>query len=191
MNFQKAFTLITLTFLSFCSSICAQETPDMETPMMEKVKNDLLTDYPPIEEYFDFWVGDWKVWWEEGEGKKGTGTNTITKILGGKGIQEDFKILTGQSKGFLGTSISILESKQKKWKQTWMDSSGSYFDFDGKIENGNPIFQTKMVEKDDQQIIRKMTFKDITKKGFTWDWEGTQDGGKTWKLLWRVYYEAE
>jgi hypothetical protein len=33
-----------------------------------------------------------------------------------------------------------------------------------------------------------MVFYDIKKDSFTWDWEGTQDGGETWNLLWRINY---
>ena len=33
-----------------------------------------------------------------------------------------------------------------------------------------------------------MVFHHITKDAFTWDWEGTTDGGKTWKLLWQLDY---
>lgn len=33
-----------------------------------------------------------------------------------------------------------------------------------------------------------MRFYDILPGSFTWDWEGTRDGGRTWNLRWRIYY---
>jgi len=39
--------------------------------------------------------------------------------------------------------------------------------------------------------MQKMTFKNIGRDAFMWDWEGTNDGGKTWKLLWRIDYKRK
>ena len=51
------------------------------------------------------------------------------------------------------------------------------------------MFQTAVVEKGDKKIQQRMVFYDITEKSMTWDWEISSDGGDTWKLQWRIFYE--
>ncbi|MDN5211068.1 hypothetical protein QQ020_03375 [Fulvivirgaceae bacterium BMA12] len=138
---------------------------------------------------FDFWVGKWTLTWDEGNGSIGKATNNIVKILDDKVIQENFEILEGAQKGFKGTSISVYNPKTKQWHQAWADNQGSYFDFTGAIEGDKKIFKTRMIEKEGKKIIRRMVFYNIQKERMTWDWEGSEDGGKSWKLLWRINYK--
>jgi hypothetical protein len=42
---------------------------------------------------------------------------------------------------------------------------------------------------DGKEIVQRMVFKEIKNDSFTWDWEKTEDGGKTWKLEWRINYK--
>jgi len=137
---------------------------------------------------FDFWVGEWEVSWKGQDGKETKGTNTIVKILDGKVIQENFQ---DPSSGFKGTSISVYNPTKKEWHQAWADNQGGYYDFIGDMGKEGPIFKTKMIQQDDKKIIQRMTFKNISDDSFTWDWEGTSDGGITWKLLWRINYKRK
>ena len=73
----------------------------------------------PQEEYFDFWIGEWDLTWDDGDGTIGTGKNTITRVLGEKVIQENFEGLTGKNKGFIGKSWSVYNPQLQKWRQTW------------------------------------------------------------------------
>ncbi|WP_234572566.1 hypothetical protein [Rhodohalobacter sp. 614A] len=140
-------------------------------------------------EYFDFWVGKWKVSWEEGNGM-GKGTNHIERILDGTVIRENFRILEGQNTGFQGTSISVYQPRLNLWKQVWADNQGGYFDFTGKVDGEKRIFQTEISEREDgSRITQRMVFYDITNGSLTWDWESSTDGGETWTLNWRIFYE--
>lgn len=141
------------------------------------------------ENYFNFWLGKWNATWDEGDGKKGRGINTITATLDGKSIHEKFVITEGSQKGFKGTSISMYVPFLKKWKQVWNDSQQSYFDFTGEFENGNRIFKTDPINIDGKEIIFRMVFKDIKKDKFTWDWEFSNDAEKSWELKWQILYE--
>lgn len=141
------------------------------------------------EEYFDFWVGKWEVSWEEGDGM-GRGTNHVEKTLDGKVIQENFRILEGANKGFKGTSISVYRPRFEQWKQAWADNNGGYFDFTGKIDGENRIFQTEIFDREDgSEFTQRMVFYDITENSMIWDWESSTDGGETWTLNWRIFYE--
>ena len=141
---------------------------------------------------YDFWIGIWDVTWDEGQGKIGKGTNTIEAILDGKVIQENFQISEGQSKGYKGKSMTVYNPNTKLWKQAWTDNNGGYIDFTGDFdEGGNPIFKTATTKKGDQQVVSRMVFKEITTDSFTWDWEGSKDGGETWTLNWRISYKRK
>lgn len=139
--------------------------------------------------YFDFWVGEWTASWDEGNGVEPLGTNTIEKILDGKVLQEHFRITAGKNKGFKGTSISVFQPRFNRWKQAWADSQGGYFDFEGAFEGDKRIFQTAVTERGGKEIRQRMVFYDIKEGSMTWDWEISQDGGDTWNLAWRIFYE--
>ena len=138
---------------------------------------------------FNFWLGKWDATWDEGDGKMGSGTNEITKILDGTVLKEDFQITEGKNKGFKGTSISVYQPKFKRWKQAWADSQGGYFDFEGEFKGEKRIFKTEPIVRNGKQVVQRMVFKDIQKDSFIWDWEMSMDGGETWNLNWRINYK--
>ncbi len=109
--------------------------------------------------------------------------------MGGKVLQENFQILEGQSKGFIGGSISVFQPQTNTWKQAWADNQGGYFDFTGAFDGDKRIFKTQPREVNGQTIVQRMVFYDISNDSFTWDWELSNDGGSTWNLNWRINYE--
>lgn len=141
------------------------------------------------ETYFNFWLGKWEATWDEGDGKKGKGVNYIHTTLDGKVLQENFEVTEGQNKGFKGKSFSVYNPRKNEWKQAWADNQGGYFDFTGAKDGELRMFQTAVFEKGDKKIVQRMVFKNITKDSMTWDWESSVDGGKTWKLSWRIQYK--
>ena len=62
------------------------------------------------ENQFDFWLGEWDAHW----GEDGKATNTITRILDGKIVQEDFV-----APDLHGLSFSSYDPERKLWCQTW------------------------------------------------------------------------
>jgi len=141
------------------------------------------------EQWFDFWIGKWQVSWEQADGKMGGGTNTIEKILDDKVIQEHFVATEGNMAGFKGTSISVYSARGGSWHQAWADNQGGYFDFIGEKDGARRIFKTKVRKVEDKEIVQRMVFYDIGPDRFTWDWELSEDGGASWKLSWRIFYQ--
>ncbi|TJY37083.1 hypothetical protein [Pontimicrobium aquaticum] len=155
--------------------------------MNVSIQDELTTEHN--EDLFDFWIGNWEVTWSEANNKMGKGINVIEKELDGKIIKENFQITGGKNKGFKGVSVSVLNQQTGIWNQAWVDNAGSYLSFtQDRDEFGNLIFVTNKVEKDSLSIVSRMVFKDVKTNSFTWDWEGSVDGGKTWKLNWRINY---
>lgn len=141
--------------------------------------------------WFDFWIGKWEVTWTQADGKTGKGTNTVTKILDNTVIQENFKAEEGSIKGYLGTSISVYNPKRKTWHQGYADNEGAYFNFIGERQGEKKIFKTDVLVNGEKQKIQRMVFYDIKDDNFVWDWEASEDGGKTWSLIWRINYQRQ
>lgn len=139
---------------------------------------------------YDFWVGKWDAQWQNANGSTGSGTNHVFKVFDGTVLEENFAITGGTQAGFLGKSISIMDANNQ-WHQAWADNQGGYYDFIGEVIGDKKIFKTKLVERDGKKIIQRMVFYDIKKDSFSWDWEGTQDGGETWNLQWRINYTRQ
>jgi hypothetical protein len=133
---------------------------------------------------FDFWVGDWNAKWKNKDGTDGRGRNVITKALDGKVLEENFEAEgTAKVPGLKGKSLSVLE-KGGTWRQTWADNQGGFIVLAAQVDGEKKMFVTAGKES-----FQRMVFSNIKKDSFTWDWESTTDGGKTWSLAWRIEYE--
>jgi hypothetical protein len=130
------------------------------------------------ENQFDFWLGAWDVSW----GEDGKGINHIERILAGKIIQENFI-----APDLHGMSVSSFDPERGLWCQTWVDSNGTYLDFTGKFEDGKMILARDAIVKG-QACRQRMVWYDIQENKLTWNWERSDDNGKSWRVLWQVRY---
>jgi hypothetical protein len=107
----------------------------------------------------DFWVGEWDVSWEGGQG-----SNSITKILSGCAVEENFQ--GGPStNNLIGRSISTYSNGQ--WRQTWVDNQNGYFTLSGGVE---------------------MVFEDIEQDSFVWRWQRRSGPDAPWSDAWVIRY---
>ena len=127
----------------------------------------------------DFWLGRWSVSWADG----GEGTNTIRPILDGRVIEESFEGRDG-SGTLLGRSLSVRDSGDGRWRQTWVDSNGSYLDFVGIDVDGGIAFQRAAGDA----RLQRMRWLNRADDTFDWHWERSSDGGGTWELVWAIAY---
>jgi len=130
------------------------------------------------ENQFDFWLGEWNVIW----GEDGKGTNHIERILGGKIIQENFI-----APDLHGMSVSSYDPERGLWCQTWVDNNGTYLDFTGKFEDNRMILSRDALVKG-QACKQRMVWYDIQENRLEWNWERSDDNGKSWRVLWQIHY---
>jgi hypothetical protein len=140
------------------------------------------------EQYFDFWVGEWELTWNNADGTEGAGYNVIRKILNGNVLEENFTATSGNNSGFAGKSWSVYDKRTGTWKQTWVDSNGGYLDFTCEPEGEKRIFKREGIDRTGKPILQRMVFHDIANDSLTWDWEVSFDKGETWTLRWRIFY---
>ena len=130
------------------------------------------------ENQFDFWLGEWNVIW----GEDGKGTNHIERILDGRIIQENFI-----APDLHGMSVSSYDPERGLWCQTWVDNNGTYLDFTGKFEDNRMILSRDAIVKG-QACKQRMVWYDIQENRLEWNWERSDDNGKSWRVLWQIHY---
>ena len=132
----------------------------------------------------DFWLGHWTVTWGDGL----TASNHVEASLDGAVIRETFDGRPGAD--FTGSSLSVYSPHLDLWRQTWVDSQGSYWAFTGGPQGDRFIFATDDL-RDGRPIKLRMVFYNIAAASLDWDWERSDDGGATWTLQWRLHYTRQ
>ena len=129
----------------------------------------------------DFWIGEWDATWEGG-----SGTNTVTRELGGHVVVERFE--AGAPDPLSGLSVSVPDPAGNRWRQTWVDSTGNYWAFvGGPQEDRTFVFETPD-RVDTDQVFKRMLFSGIEPDAFDWRWEFSPDGQR-WQQRWAIHYQ--
>ena len=139
----------------------------------------------PESKQLDFWVGEWELSYAGPGGKPVESRNRITKILDGCAVLEEFA--GGAGTPLKGHSVSTFDSATRRWKQTWVDNTGSYLDFVGGIEGGNMVF-AREAERQGKKIRQRMVFQDVQRDSLKWLWQRSDDEGRTWTTQWEIGY---
>lgn len=133
---------------------------------------------------FDFWVGEWDLSWAGG----GKGINSIRKTLDNMIILENFD--GTPSMKLRGMSVSAFSPQTSKWHQTWVDNNGGYLDFVGEFENGKMTLQREFTVGG-KKSLQRMVWYNISTDELDWNWERSDDDGKSWKTLWSIHYSRK
>ncbi len=133
----------------------------------------------------DFWVGDWSCTWDGGRGR-----NRITKEFDGHVVVERFESLAPER--WSGMSVSVFDTREGRWRQTWVDSTGNYWALGEGRDHDDLTFEvgeTEVREDGSRVEVRKrMVFSDIEGDTFHWRWERAVAGATVWEPLWTIDY---
>jgi hypothetical protein len=127
---------------------------------------------------FDFWLGSWELRWE-GDGR---GVNEIVSILDDRVILERFD--GRPSIPLTGMSVSAFDEEHGRWRQTWVDSNGSYLDFAGGLEGDRMVLERQRPDGRRQRMV----WSDIEPEALHWSWEHSDDEGRSWTVDWAIDY---
>ena len=129
---------------------------------------------------FDFWLGEWDCSWQA-DGVEHAGTNSVYADLGGMVIVENFDARPGLD--YQGLSYSVYDRPAQCWKQTWVDSQGTYLDFVGRFEDG--VMELRRSADD---ALFRMRWENIEPNRFDWSYQRSDDDGDTWNAIWEIGY---
>ena len=76
---------------------------------------------------FDFWIGEWQVF----SGDQRAGENTITKLMDGCVLQENWRGVQGSR----GTSLNYYDRADQRWHQVWIDARGGVLNLTGGLDD--------------------------------------------------------
>jgi hypothetical protein len=130
----------------------------------------------------DFWLGEWVCTWEGGHGE-----NRIARELDGRVVVERFE--SYEPERWSGLSVNVHDERHG-WRQTWVDSTGNYWAFDGGPHPEGFVFHVTELE-DGREVEKRMVFSAIEADRFTWRWERSADAGRTWEALWTIGYRRK
>jgi len=133
---------------------------------------------------FDFWLGDWNVATADG---KLVGRDHIEKAYGGCTLQEHWTSVDGGT----GGSFTIYDMSRKLWHQTWVDSTGTLVVLEGSLKDGRMVMTGQMVNSLGKHELDRMSWTPLqagTAGKIRQLWETSEDNGKTWKVIFDVYY---
>lgn len=123
---------------------------------------------------FDFWVGHWTVS-PTAKPEVVVASSLIEKVYG-CGIRENWMPKANPG----GGSLSIYVPAQKAWRQTWIDSSGSYADFKGGWDGHAMVLTGDWPNAAGQSQLTRMTYTKGPDGSVRQAGAVSKDGGKTW-----------
>lgn len=136
----------------------------------------------PEHRQFDFWLGDWEV---RGPAGKIAGHNTITSTHNGCVLLESWK----GNGGVTGSSFNVYDAERRKWRQTWVDSTGGVLDLEGTLADGRMVLASAPAPK--SGAISRITWERLPDGRVRQLWETSPDGGATWKVAFDGYYSRK
>ncbi|CAM1367170.1 hypothetical protein [Tenacibaculum xiamenense] len=132
---------------------------------------------------FDFWIGNWKVYNEEGSL---LGTNKVVKMTNACAIQENWESKNSNSKG---TSYNYFNNKDNSWNQIWIDNKGGILRLKGKFEKGMMVLQSDLTKGEKGVYRDKITWVKQANGSVIQDWVRVDEKGKETKKLFKGIYK--
>jgi hypothetical protein len=134
----------------------------------------------PQARQFDFWIGDWKVT----SGGTVAGHNTITSILGGCVLLEEYTNAKGT---YSGKSFNYYDDVDGNWHQVWVDTGGLRLHLAGGYADGKMTMSGERVTGD-ETIIDRITWHNNDDGTVRQVWDQSKDDGATWENLFDGLY---
>jgi hypothetical protein len=130
----------------------------------------------------DFWIGTWDVYRPDGIK---AGVNRIEPILGHCALLEHWT----SERGGQGKSLNFFDPNLRRWRQLWVDASGSVIDFDrGDMVGDAMQFHGVTVGPDGATVRQRLTLRPLAADTVRQLWERSTDGGTSWQAVFEGLY---
>lgn len=143
-------------------------------------KNARPCEYSEKHREFDFWIGEWDVFNQQG---RQVGTNVIQKALNGCMLYENWS-----APGQLGKSFSYFDSALGKWKQNWVQAQGGIIRYEGEFRDGAMCFTGESALFDGSKELARGTFTPLADGRVHQFLEQSADEGKSWYVTFDGFY---
>ena len=125
---------------------------------------------------FDFWLGEWEVFLPNG---KKAGDSRIEPIGAGCALLENW---SGNG-GFSGKSLNSYDSTDKRWHQSWVDSSGSRLELAGSFADRRMVLASAPATAGSAPGgVQRIAWSVNDDGSVRQLWESSADAGKTWTV---------
>jgi hypothetical protein len=134
----------------------------------------------PEHRQFDFWEGAWTV-----TDSAGTvlGTNDVTRIAGGCGLQEHWRGVRGGE----GMSLNVWQPSLERWTQFWVGTGAVLFLTGGVDEEGRIVLQGER-QMPEGPVLDRIIWTPLPEGEVRQQWETSADGGLTWQRTFTGLY---
>ena len=124
---------------------------------------------------FDYWLGDWNVFNEDGQK---IGGNRIALEQGGCVLHEHWT----DAQGGTGESFNMYDAPRGVWHQTWVAANGQLLLLEGGLKDGNMVLSGERPRRDGTGMIRdRISWIEQEDGSVHQVWDQSLDGGKTWQ----------
>jgi hypothetical protein len=130
----------------------------------------------PEAHQLDFWIGTWHVFLPDGTK---AGENRIEPILAHCALLENWT----SERGVQGKSLNFFDPSSRRWRQLWIDETGTVIDFGRGGLVGNAMrFHGSTTGKDGAVVQQRLTFHPVAVDTVRQVWEQSDDGN-TWRVV--------
>lgn len=133
---------------------------------------------------FDFWSGNWHVT----SNGQAAGTNNIYFIQDSCILMENWVGAGGTT----GSSFNFYDKTDKTWNQLWIDNQGNKLKLKGQLDGNSMVMMSDpSINGNNQIVIHKITWTPLDNGDVRQLWESTQNGGKSWSVLFDGNYSKK
>lgn len=130
----------------------------------------------PAAHHFDFYVGEWSMW----NGDQVEKQLSVKSALDGHGISvNSTDPRTGES---VAMSTFVYDPAKDVWRQAWISREGLVITLEGGLD-GDAIVLEMTAQNGAPASGARSVFSDIRADGFTYQWQESKDGGKSWETV--------
>lgn len=114
------------------------------------------------------------------------GTNRITAILAGCGLQEEWTSADGRTRG---VSHNAYTAADRSWHQAWIDTSANRLDLvGGRVGDAMVLEQKPSIGTRGAGVWQRITWTPLPDGRVRQHWEVSKDGGRSWTTSFDGYY---
>jgi hypothetical protein len=130
----------------------------------------------------DFWLGNWKVYDQDGKGAYAA-RDEVTSTLGGCVVLERYLPVDGHE----GEGVFAYDASRKLWHQTWVTDSGHLLVVEGRFQRGVLTMSGSNLDEHGERVWYRAAWKPqsggVRQTAFT-----SKNGGRSWQPAWDILF---